>query len=404
MAAYYLLLVAAALSVLSSTEAGCYRGRPKPVIPPELYHWNDEPTTLLAARHLPRRFDWSDVDGQNLIVSSWGQHQPIYCGSCWVHGTLSMVQDRLKISKKGKGPDVMLGRQSLLNCAAYEGMGAGCDGGDPIDVFRYMAKFGLPDESCNTYSATDHTKFDQSLKHCPLGAVCRNCMPLNDTADTCWAVKSPILYKVKSWGKIETAHKSEQESAMMSEIYQRGPIVCSISTPEDFTYGYRGGIYKDPLNYTRETVDHNVEVTGWGEEHGVPFWIVRNSWGTFWGEMGFFRIERGINSLFLEDSDCWYAEPEHEMEDEVEDGELVGSMYGVLDAKSEQGSERESTTAAPSKLERALDKVRLEIQKQLKLADNTAVQVAAAEAADALQKIGATLSGLKASTADQAAS
>lgn len=60
------------------------------------------------------------------------------------------------------------------------------------------------------YSATDHTKFDQSLKHCPLGAVCCNCMPINDTADTCWAVKSPILYKVKSWGKIETAHKSEQ--------------------------------------------------------------------------------------------------------------------------------------------------------------------------------------------------
>jgi hypothetical protein len=37
-------------------------------------------------------------------------------------------------------------------------------------------------------------------------------MPLNDTADTCWAVKSPILYKVKSWGKIETAHQSEQAS------------------------------------------------------------------------------------------------------------------------------------------------------------------------------------------------
>jgi hypothetical protein len=47
---------------------------------------------------------------------------------------------------------------------------------------------------------------------------------------------------------------------MMSEIYQRGPIVCSIATPGDFTYGYRSGIYKDPLNYTRDEIDHNVEV------------------------------------------------------------------------------------------------------------------------------------------------
>lgn len=48
---------------------------------------------------------------------------------------------------------------------------------------------------------------------------------------------------------------------MMSEIYQRGPIVCSVATPADFTYGYRAGVYKDPLNYTAEEIDHNVEVS-----------------------------------------------------------------------------------------------------------------------------------------------
>lgn len=58
------------------------------------------------------------------------------------------VQDRLKIRKRGMGEDVMLGRQSFLNCAPYEGLSGGCDGGDPIDIFKYMAQHGLPDESC----------------------------------------------------------------------------------------------------------------------------------------------------------------------------------------------------------------------------------------------------------------
>ena len=45
---------------------------------------------------------------------------------------------------------------------------------------------------------------------------------------------------------------------------------------------------------------------------------------------GFFEVERGINSLQIEGSDCWYAEPEFAMEDEVLKGELQGSMYGVV--------------------------------------------------------------------------
>jgi hypothetical protein len=64
------------------------------------------------------------------------------------------------------------------------------------------------------YDALDFKRFDQSLKHCPADALCRNCMPVNDTADTCWAVKTPILYKVKSWGKVVTEHKSQQVPAL----------------------------------------------------------------------------------------------------------------------------------------------------------------------------------------------
>ena len=70
-----------------------------------------------------------------------------------------------------------------------------------------MKEHGLPDESCMTYSATDHSNVTadwKRLKACPLDAVCRNCMPLNDTdPGTCWAVKEPVLYKLASYGKVE---------------------------------------------------------------------------------------------------------------------------------------------------------------------------------------------------------
>ena len=70
-------------------------------------------------------------------------------------------------------------------------------------------KYDSSSVAARRYTATDHKSFDQSLKHCPAGAFCRNCMPINDTADHCWAVKTPILYKVKSYGKIESKNKGD---------------------------------------------------------------------------------------------------------------------------------------------------------------------------------------------------
>lgn len=72
---------------------------------------------------------------------------------------------------------------------------------------------------------------------------------------------------------------------MQTEILKRGPITCSIATPDDFTYDYRGGIFRGHTNSTAEEIDHDVEVVGWGTQNGVNFWRVRNSWGTFWGKL-----------------------------------------------------------------------------------------------------------------------
>lgn len=69
------------------------------------------------------------------------------------------------------------------------------------------------------------------------------------------------------------------------------------------------------------------------DEADGPYWHVRNSWGTYWGEMGFIKVPRGNNYLSMEACDCWYAVPTWEMEKGVATGALEGTMYGVVKSK-----------------------------------------------------------------------
>lgn len=94
---------------------------------------------------------------------------------------------------------------------------------------------------------------------------------------------------------------------MQSEIISRGPIACSIDVNSFLRYNYTGGVYVN-TTVVNET-NHVVSIVGWGiDENGTKFWNVRNSWGSYWGEKGYFRIIRGINSLNIE-SHCGWAVP-----------------------------------------------------------------------------------------------
>ncbi len=48
------------------------------------------------------------------------------------------INDRIKIFKQGSGTDVLLSRQSFLNCGESYGFGSGCGGGDTVDIYGFM--------------------------------------------------------------------------------------------------------------------------------------------------------------------------------------------------------------------------------------------------------------------------
>jgi cathepsin X len=89
---------------------------------------------------------------------------------------------------------------------------------------------------------------------------------------------------------------------MKAEIASRGPIACGVDA--DPLLNYEGGIVCE-----QGGINHVVEVTGWGSDETKGFyWRVRNSWGEYWGEMGFARVAEG--ALHLE-RQCSWAVPLH---------------------------------------------------------------------------------------------
>jgi len=253
---------------------------------------------MLADVQLPDSFTWCNKDGVNYCTMSRNQHIPQYCGSCWAHGSVSALGDRIKIARKAQGIDINLAVQHILNC----GNVGSCHGGSVDGPYQWMHRIsktgtGIAYETGNPYMACSSESTEgicPSQKwECTAENVARTCSTFPPSG-FCSGLDSYPNATISEYGSITGA------AAMAKEIYTRGPISCGIDAAPILKY--TGGI----VDEAGEGVDHVISVVGWGNDaEKGQYWIVRNSWGEYWGEMGYVRVAKGNNALKLEEQCSW---------------------------------------------------------------------------------------------------
>ena len=170
----------------------------------------------------------------------------------------------------------------MVNCRA----GGSCEGGNPGGVYEFAYKHGIPDSSCEQYVAEDLLK-----ARCSAVDICKDC-----NSQGCYAVDYKKYY-------ISHFYSFRGKDKMKAEIYKYGPISCGMHVTDKFEDTYTGGIYSEHV--LLPIPNHVISLIGWGKdaESGEEYWIGRNSWGTYWGEGGFFRIAMDKDNLAI-NSEC----------------------------------------------------------------------------------------------------
>eukprot|EP00397_Hematodinium_sp_SG-2012_P029111 GEMP01030728.1.p1 GENE.GEMP01030728.1~~GEMP01030728.1.p1 ORF type:complete len:326 (+),score=68.51 GEMP01030728.1:256-1233(+) len=252
---------------------------------------------------LPKEFTWGSVNGTSYLTKMLNQHIPQYCGSCWAHGAISALGDRIKIARKAAGPDINLSVQHVLNCGSS--MGGSCYGGSHFGAYHWIHDSGpISYDTANPYMACS---YDSTSGLCPSGDwtckpenVARTCSTFPEMGGKCVGLTPFPNATVTAYGQAPGTVLGN-----MAMIYHDGPLACGVNANP--LRDYAGGVVDEPDEST--VVDHVVSKIGWGaSSDGSQYWIVRNSWGEYWGELGFFRIKAGANQLGIE-TECAWATP-----------------------------------------------------------------------------------------------
>ncbi|XP_022174317.1 cathepsin B-like [Myzus persicae] len=230
------------------------------------------------------------------IAHIWNQGN---CAADWAISVTSAINDRICIKSK-KNITVLYSPQKLLSCC--DDCGDGCNGGYSGAAWQYWMKRGLvtggdygSNEGCQPWliPPCNHTVMDERSPSYMCGKYksetpkCNlNCYNPN--------YSKPFLKDISKGVRIDW----NCPGTIRNELKKHGPATAIMRVYEDFLT-YKSGIYQHVTGKLLGQI--TVKVIGWGVNRGVQYWLAANSWGTSWGDKGFFKIRRGSNECLFED-------------------------------------------------------------------------------------------------------
>lgn len=204
----------------------------------------------------PDSFDWREHGVVNPIKNQGN------CGSCWAFSTISTSESAYAIKH---GQLLHFSEQNLVDCATT------CKG----------CNYGWPDKALTYIINNQSGQFSSENEY-----------PYSGVEGECHFAPQTSIGKVNRY--IEVERSSEDD--LKEKVANYGVASICIAAGNAKFMSYTGGILDDP---DCNVIDHAVNAVGYGSEDGIDFWIVRNSWGTAWGEDGYVRMIRNKHNRCL---------------------------------------------------------------------------------------------------------